>query len=192
MFDLGRVIQMDKPLTTQCNTTDPFRTGRGTFLLRARHGEEFGARVEYLHYIIDHLCAHGFPAAPVMRAQDGSSWTTWGERIVEIHGFVPHDPGVHRDWRRMYAAATALGDLHRILGRAAVGKTPGAARDAQRRFARADLDLCSTRARRCSATVCPPGPTPARRRPSRSAAARGRCWSRCCGITRGSSATCRG
>ena len=28
-FDLGRVIKMDQPLTTQCNTTDPFRTGRG-------------------------------------------------------------------------------------------------------------------------------------------------------------------
>ena len=123
-FDLGRVIKMDTPLTTQCNTTDPFRTGRGTFLLRARHGEEYGARVEYLHYIIDYLCSHKFPSAPVMRARDGSSWTTWGERIVEIHGFVQHDPGVHRDWQRMYAAATSLGDLHRILGEAAVGKTP--------------------------------------------------------------------
>ncbi len=123
-FDLGRVIQMDRPLTTQCNTTDPFRTGRGTFLLRARHGEEYGARVEYLHYIIDYLCAHGFPAAPVMRSREGKSWTTWGERIVEIHGFVAHDPGIHRDWRRMYAAATALGDLHRIFVRATAGKTP--------------------------------------------------------------------
>ena len=123
-FDLGRVTQMDKPLTTQCNTTDPFRTGRGTFLLRARHGEEYGARVEYLHYIIDYLCSHGFPAAPVMRAKGGRSWTTWGERIVEIHGFIQHDPGIHRDWRRMNAAATSLGDLHRILGQAAVGKTP--------------------------------------------------------------------
>ena len=124
VFDLGRVIQMDKPLTTQCNTTDPFKTGRGTFLLRARHGEEFGARVEYLHSLIDYLCDHGFPAAEVMRTRDGSSWTTWGDRIVEIHGFIPHDPGVHRDWRRMNAAATALGDLHRMLGRAALGKTP--------------------------------------------------------------------
>ena len=123
-FDLGRVIQMDRPLTTQCNTTDPFRTGRGTYLLRARHGEEYGARVEYLHYIIDHLHTNGFPSAPVMRARDGKSWTTWGERIVEIHGFVKHDSGIHRDWQRMYAAATALGDLHRILARATVGKTP--------------------------------------------------------------------
>jgi Ser/Thr protein kinase RdoA (MazF antagonist) len=123
-FDLGRVIQMDKPLTTQCNTTEPFRTGRGTFLLRARHGEEFGARVEYLHLLIDYLCTHGFPSAPVMRSREGRTWTTWGERIVEIHGFVAHDPGVHRDWRRMYAAATALGDLHRMLGEAAAGKTP--------------------------------------------------------------------
>ena len=123
-FDLGRVVQMDKPLTTQCNTTDPFKTGRGTFLLRARHGEEFGERVEYLHTLIDYLCAHRFPAAEVMRARDGRSWTTWGDRIVEIHRFVAHDPGVHRDWRRMNAAASALGDLHRMLGEATVGKTP--------------------------------------------------------------------
>ena len=123
-FDLGRVIQMDKPLLTQCNTTDPFKTGRGTFMLRARHGEEFGERVEYLHKLINFLCAHGFPAAEVMRSHTGSTWTTWGERIVEIHRFVPHDPGVHRDWRRMNAAATALGDLHRVLADAVAGKTP--------------------------------------------------------------------
>lgn len=123
-FDLGRVIQMDKPLTTQCNTTDPFKTGRGTFLLRARHGEEFGERVEYLHGLLDYLNRHKFPTAEVMRSSKGRSWTTWGDRIVEIHRFVPHDPGVHRDWRRMNAAATALGDLHRILAKAVVGKTP--------------------------------------------------------------------
>ena len=123
-FDLGRVIQMDKPLTTQCNTTDPFKTGRGTFLLRARHGEEFGERVEYLHALIDYLCKHKFPAAEVMRSHTGKTWTTWGDRIVEIHRFIQHDPGVHRDWRRMNAAATALGDLHRMLGRATAGKTP--------------------------------------------------------------------
>jgi Ser/Thr protein kinase RdoA (MazF antagonist) len=123
-FDLGRVIQMDKPLTTQCNTTDPFKTGRGTFLLRARHGEEFGERVEYLHDLINYLCAHRFPAAEVMRSHSGKTWTTWGERIVEIHRFVPHDPGVHRDWRRMNAAAATLGDLHRMLDQATEGKTP--------------------------------------------------------------------
>ena len=123
-FDLGRVIQMDRPLTTQCNTTDPFKTGRGTFLLRARHGEEYGERVEYLHRLIDYLCMHKFPAAEVMRSHTGKTWTTWGERIVEIHRFIPHDPGVHRDWRRMNAAATALGDLHRMLAAAAAGKTP--------------------------------------------------------------------
>jgi homoserine kinase type II len=123
-FDLGRVIQMDQPLTTQCNTTDPFKTGRGTFMLRARHGEEFGARVEYLHKLITYLCDHGFPAAQVMRSRSGPTWTTWGERIVEIHRFVPHDPGVHRDWRRMNAAATALGDLHRMFADAVTGITP--------------------------------------------------------------------
>ena len=123
-FDLGRVIQMDKPLTTQCNTTDPFRTGRGTFLLRARHGEEFGERVEYLHELLDYLNRHRFPTAEVMRSREGDSWTTWGDRIVEIHRFVPHDPGVHRDWRRMFAAATALGDLHGYLAKATAGKTP--------------------------------------------------------------------
>ena len=123
-FDLGRVTQMDKPLTTQCNTTDPFKTGRGTFLLRARHGEEFGERVEYLHGLIDYLCAHSFPCPQVMRSREGKTWTTWGERIVEIHRFVPHDPGIHRDWRRMNAAATILGDLHCSLSRAAEGKTP--------------------------------------------------------------------
>lgn len=123
-FDLGRIVQMDRPLDTQCNTTDPFKTGQGTFLLRARHGEEFKERVEYLHYLIDYLCAQGFPTAAVIRSRSGRSWTSWGERIVEIHRFVPHDPGIHRDWRRMHAAASALGDLHRMLGRAVVGRTP--------------------------------------------------------------------
>ncbi len=124
-FDLGRVVRMDVPLTTQCNTTDPFKTGRGTFLLRARHGEEFGERVEYLHTLINYLCARKFPTAEVMRSpRTGKTWTNWGERIVEIHRFVPHDPGIHRDWRRMNAAATALGDLHRLLAEAALGKTP--------------------------------------------------------------------
>lgn len=123
-FDLGRIVQMDRPLDTQCNTTDPFRTGQGTFLLRARHGEEFVERVEYLHYLIDHLCASEFPTAAVVRARSGKSWTTWGERLVEVHRFIPHDPGIHRDWRRMNAAASALGDLHRELGKAAAGRTP--------------------------------------------------------------------
>lgn len=114
-FDLGRVIQMDTPTTTQCNTTDPFRTGQGTFLLRARHAEEYAERVEYLHHILDFLFGRGFPVPEVMRSRSGRSWTIWGERIVEIHRFVPHDPGTHRDWSRMFAAASALGDLHAML-----------------------------------------------------------------------------
>lgn len=123
-FDLGRLIQMDKPLTTQCNTTDPFRTGQGTFMLRARHSEEFGARVEYLHALIDGIRAEGIPAPEVIRSRNGRSWTQWGERVVEIHRFVAHDPGIHRDWQRMYAAASALGDLHRALAKAAANRTP--------------------------------------------------------------------
>lgn len=124
-FELGRVVRMDVPLTTQCNTTDPFKTGQGTFLLRARHDEEFGERVEYLHSLINCLCKHGFPTAEVMRSpRDGKTWTSWGERVVEIHRFVPHDPGIHRDWQRMNAAATALGDLHRLLADATAGRTP--------------------------------------------------------------------
>ena len=123
-FDLGRIIRMDVPLNTQCNTTEPFQTGQGTFLLRARHGEEFVERVEYLHFLIDGLIAHGFPAPPVIRSKKGKSWTHWGERIVEVHAFMPHDPGIHRDWRRMHAAASALGDLHRYLTETAEGVTP--------------------------------------------------------------------
>ena len=123
-FDLGRLVQMDKPLTTQCNTTDPFRTGQGTFMLRARHSEEFGARVEYLHALIDGIRAQGFAAPEVMRSKQGRTWTLWGERVVEIHRFVAHDPGIHRDWRRMFSAASALGDLHRALAHAAAGRTP--------------------------------------------------------------------
>jgi len=123
-FDLGRIIKMDVPLTTQCNTTDPFQTGQGTFMLRARHGEEFVERVEYLHYLIDHLRYAKFPTATVIRSKSGKSWTLWGERIVEVHGFVPHDPGIHRDWRRMNAAASALADLHRLLTEAATRSTP--------------------------------------------------------------------
>lgn len=123
-FDLGRLVQMDQPLTTQCNTTDPFRTGQGTFLLRARHGEEFVERVEYLHYLIDYLVDHGFPAAAVVRSKKGKSWTLWGDRIVEVHKFVNHDPGVHRDWTRMNAAASILGDLHALMTEAASKRTP--------------------------------------------------------------------
>ncbi len=123
-FDLGRVIKMDAPFTTQCNTTDPFKTGRGTFLLRARHGEEFVERVEYLHMLIDYLVSRGFPAAKVIRSKEGNSCTTWGDRIVEIHSFIPHDPGIHRDWQRMHAAASILGDLHHLLSEASAGKTP--------------------------------------------------------------------
>jgi len=114
-FDLGRMIQMDIPTQTQCNTTDPFRTGQGTFLLRARHGEEYIERVEYLHEMINGLIALGFPVPEVMRKRNGKTWTLWGERLVEIHRFVPHDTGSHRDWQRMNAAAGILGDLHRTL-----------------------------------------------------------------------------
>ncbi len=123
-FDLGRVIQMDRPLDTQCNTTDPFKTGQGTFMLRARHGEEYVERVEYLHFLIDYLHGNGFPTAQVVRSAAGRSWTTWGERLVEVHRFIPHDAGVHRDWRRMNAAATALGDLHTLLAKAAGQRMP--------------------------------------------------------------------
>lgn len=114
-FDLGRIIQMDTPTSTQCNTTEPFRTGRGTFLLRARHGEEFVERLDFLHQMIDALVAQGFPCPPVVRSNSGKSWTVWGERLVEVHRFIPHDPGAHRDMNRMIAAASVLGDLHRAL-----------------------------------------------------------------------------
>jgi homoserine kinase type II len=116
-FDLGRIIQMDEPIDTQCNTTEPFRTGQGTFLLRARHGEEYVERLEFLHSVIDSLVAAKFPCPPVIRSRKGKSWTVWGERLVEVHVFVPHDHGVHRDWGRMNAAASALGDLHTTLTR---------------------------------------------------------------------------
>ncbi len=118
-FDLGRMIQMDVPTQTQCNTTDPFRTGQGTFLLRARHGEEYIERVEYLHSMINDMIGQGFPVPEVMRKRNGKTWGLWGERLVEIHRFVPHDAGSHRDWQRMNSAASMLGDLHLCLDRAA-------------------------------------------------------------------------
>ncbi len=117
-FDLGRIVQMDIPTSTQCNTTEPFKTGRGTFLLRARHGEEYVERLTFLHEMIDALVAGGFPCPPVVRANSGKSWTVWGERLVEVHRFIPHDPGAHRDMSRMLAAASVLGDLHRALSAA--------------------------------------------------------------------------
>ncbi len=114
-FDLGRLVQMDRPLTTQCNTTDPFRTGQGTFLLRARHGEEYVERLEFLHATLDTLVKSGFPCPAVVRAKSGKSWTVWGDRLVEVHAYVAHDVGNHRDWNRMYAAAGALADLHAVF-----------------------------------------------------------------------------
>ncbi|MEO7932281.1 MAG: phosphotransferase [Chthoniobacterales bacterium] len=123
-FDLGRMIQMDVPTQTQCNTTDPFRTGQGTFLLRARHGEEYIERVEYLHGMINDMIEQGFPVPEVMRKRNGKTWTLWGERLVEIHRFVPHDLGSHRDWQRMNSAASMLGDLHRCLDQASRRRTP--------------------------------------------------------------------
>ena len=123
-FDLGRMIQMDVPTQTQCNTTDPFRTGQGTFLLRARHGEEYVERVEYLHGMINDMIGMGFPVPEVMRKRNGKTWTLWGERLVEIHRFVPHDAGSHRDWQRMNSAASMLGDLHRCLDSASRRRTP--------------------------------------------------------------------
>ncbi len=121
-FDLGRIIQMDEPIDTQCNTTEPFRTGQGTFLLRARHGEEYVERLEFLHSVIDSLVTVNFPCPPVVRSRKGKSWTVWGERLVEVHVFVPHDHGVHRDWGRMNAAASALGDLHATLAKCMKGR----------------------------------------------------------------------
>lgn len=123
-FDLGRMIQMDVPTQTQCNTTDPFRTGQGTFLLRARHGEEYIERVEYLHGMINDMIEQDFPVPEVMRKRNGKTWTLWGERLVEIHRFVPHDAGSHRDWQRMNSAASMLGDLHLCLERASHRRTP--------------------------------------------------------------------
>ena len=114
-FDLGRIIRMDKPIDTQCNTTEPFKTGRGHFMLRARHGDEFAERVEYIHEVMDALRNNGVPAPEVMRTNKGRGCISWGERIVEVHRYIPHDPGAHRDWKRMDAAAGALADLHRIL-----------------------------------------------------------------------------
>ncbi len=123
-FDLGRVTRMDKPIDTQCNTTEPFRTGRGMFMLRARHGDEFAERVEYIHAAMDNLRVGGFPVPEVMRTPEGSGCVVWGERIVEVHRYIPHDTGVHRDWARMHSAAGALGDLHRILCERPMNITP--------------------------------------------------------------------
>ncbi len=111
-FDLGRIIRMEEALTTQCNITDPFRTGQGTFMIRIRHGEEFGERVEFIHAMMNHLRRCGLPVAEVMKRPNGSTWSLWGERIVEIHRYIPHDEGLHRDWQRMYSAAASLADLH--------------------------------------------------------------------------------
>ena len=114
-FDLGRIIQMDTPTDTQCNTTEPFKTGRGTFLLRARHGDEFIERVEYIHKMMDVLRKKGFLLPEVMRTPEGAGCIVWGERIVEIHRFIPHDNEIHRGWDQMNAAAVALAKLHQIL-----------------------------------------------------------------------------
>ncbi len=114
-FDLGRIIQMDAPLSTQCNLTEPFRTGQGTFMLRARHGPEYGDRVDFLHHVMDDLRAGGFPAPEVMRTREKRGWILWGDRLVEVQRFMPHDLGIHRDWSRMNAAASTLGELHRLL-----------------------------------------------------------------------------
>lgn len=116
-FDLGRIIHMDEALTTQCNITEPFRTGQGTFMIRIRHGEDFGERVAFIHAVMHYLRENGLPVCEVMRRPDGSTWTLWGDRIVEIHRYIPHEPGLHRDWRRMHAAASSLGDLHKALYR---------------------------------------------------------------------------
>lgn len=114
-FDLGRIVRMEEPLTTQCNITDPFRTGRGTFLVRIRHGEEFGERVEFIHAAMKYLQSKGVPVPEVMKHVRGRTWTLWGDRIVEVYRYISHDPGVHRDWVRMNAAAVVLTDLHRHL-----------------------------------------------------------------------------
>lgn len=114
-FDLGRIIRMDEALTTQCNITEPFRTGRGTFMIRIRHGEDFGERVAFIHAVMEYLRSSGLPVCEVMKCPGGASWTLWGDRIVEVHRYIPHDIGLNRDWRRMLAAAAALGDLHRTL-----------------------------------------------------------------------------
>lgn len=111
-FDLGRIVRMEEQLTTQCNLTEPFRTGQGAFMIRIRHGEDFGERVEFIHAMMDYLRGCGMPVPEVMRCRDGHSWTFWGERIVEVHRYIRHDAGLHRDWQRMYAAAAALGELH--------------------------------------------------------------------------------
>lgn len=115
VFDLGRIIRMEEVLTTQCNVTDPFRTGQGLFMIRIRHGEDFGERVEFIHSVMRLLGRNGLPIPEVMSRPDGHTWTLWGERIVEIHRYIPHDKGLHRDWQRMHSAAASLGDLHRVL-----------------------------------------------------------------------------
>ncbi len=114
-FDLGRIVQMDAPFNTQCNLTDPFRTGQGTFILRARHAEDYAERVEFLHNVIRYLRSRGFPAPEVLKTRRGKAWTLWGDRLVEVQRFVPHDVGTHRDWSRMNAAGSILGELHRHL-----------------------------------------------------------------------------
>ncbi len=114
-FDLGRIIRMDEALTTQCNITEPFRTGQGTFMVRIRHGEDFGERVAFIHAVMRHLRNCGLPVCEVMSRPNGSTWTLWGDRIVEIHRYIAHEPGLNRDWRRMLAAASSLGDLHKAL-----------------------------------------------------------------------------
>jgi homoserine kinase type II len=123
-FDLGRITRMDKPIDTQCNTTEPFKTGRGTFMLRARHGDEFAERVEYIHEVMDTLRANDFPVPEVMKTPEGNGCIVWGERIVEVHRFIPHDTGVHRDWARMFAAAGTLADMHGILAHSKLERPP--------------------------------------------------------------------
>jgi Ser/Thr protein kinase RdoA (MazF antagonist) len=64
---------------------------------------------------MDNLRSRGFLIPEVMKASDGKGWIVWKDRLVEIHRFVSHDVGVHRDWKRMNSAATALADMHRFL-----------------------------------------------------------------------------
>ncbi len=112
-YDLGVVLDV-RDIGGMYNLNAQVRTSSGAFVIRVHRPWVKPERLSMLHNLRSALFADGFPVARPVTSFTGSTFTTFGDRLLEVEHFVESD-GETDSWERYEAAFALLGRLHDFL-----------------------------------------------------------------------------
>ena len=111
-YDLGHLHEAVHHAGTAAKTWR-VTTDSGTFLLRTRGSRTSGPDlIDYDHALRRHLLAAGIPTAAPLPTRDGSSYTRFGDRALELYAIVPGATLAAAGLAEIAAAARALAAFH--------------------------------------------------------------------------------